>query len=73
MGLTRESIIRAFEYSNKLNHDIYDCYYLSLAKQEEGDTILTTDIDFKKLCDKIGLLYKNPIPDDILKSFSNYK
>ena len=73
MGLKREAIIGAFKYSNELNHDIYDCYYLALAKQENATSILTTDTHFDKLCKKIGLSYENPIPPDILKSFTAFK
>jgi len=72
-GLKRETIIKAFKYSNELNHDIYDCYYLALAKQENATSILTTDTDFDKLCKKIGLNYENPVPLDILKKFSAFK
>ena len=42
VGLKRESIIQANIFSNDYNHDIYDCYYLSLAIQENADSILTT-------------------------------
>ncbi len=73
VGLKRETIIEAFKYSNELNHDIYDCYYLALAKQEDATSILTTDADFDKLCKKIGLKYENPVPLDILKKFSAFK
>ncbi len=73
VGLKRETIIEAFKYSNELNHDIYDCYYLALAKQENATSILTTDTDFDKLCKKIGLNYENPVPIDILKKFSAFK
>ena len=72
-GLKRETIIEAFKYSNELNHDIYDCYYLALAKQENATSILTTDTDFDKLSKKIGLNYENPVPLDILKKFSAFK
>ncbi len=72
-GLKRDTIIEAFKYSNELNHDIYDCYYLALAKQENATSILTTDTDFDKLCKKIGLNYENPVPLDILKKFSAFK
>lgn len=72
-GLKRKTIMEAFKYSNELNHDIYDCYYLALAKQENATSILTTDTDFDKLCKKIGLNYENPVPLDILKKFSAFK
>ncbi|MHA1343870.1 MAG: type II toxin-antitoxin system VapC family toxin [Promethearchaeota archaeon] len=73
IGLKRKTVIEAFRYSYELNHDIYDCYYLALAKQENATSILTTDTDFMDLCEKMGLIYENPIPDDILKSFSMFK
>ena len=73
VGLKRETIIEAFKYSNELNHDIYDCYYLALAKQEKASSILTTDTDFDKLCNKVGLNYENPVPLNILKTFSAFK
>ncbi len=72
-GLERESIIEAFKYSDELNHDIYDCFYLALAKQEEALSILTTDTDFDKLCKSIGLKYENPVPIDVLKTFAAFK
>lgn len=73
IGLTRKGIIKAFEYAKVFNHDIYDCYYLALAKQEEATAILTTDTDFKKLCEKVELNYENPVPKEILKEFSAFK
>jgi len=73
VGLKREAIFEAFKYSNDLNHDLYDCYYLALAKQEEASSILTTDTDFDKLCKNVGLYYENPVPLDILKKFYVFK
>jgi len=72
-GLTRKAIISAFEYSILLKHDIYDCYYLALAKQEEAMAIITTDTDFRDLCENIGLIYENPVPIDVLQKFSAFK
>ncbi len=73
IGLNRQTLLEAFQLSNELHHDIYDCYYLALAKQEKADIILTTDTDFEKLCPKVDLGYDNPVPLDILKKFSSYK
>jgi predicted nucleic acid-binding protein len=70
VGLTREGILQSLEYATMLKHDIYDCYYLALAKQEEAIAILTTDTDFQDLCEKVGLTYENPVPLDVLKEFS---
>jgi predicted nucleic acid-binding protein len=73
VGLKREYCLEAFNYSNQFKHDIYDCYYLALAKQENATSILTTDTDFKKLCEKIGLKYENPVPLEVLKKFHIFK
>ncbi|MHA1794191.1 MAG: type II toxin-antitoxin system VapC family toxin [Promethearchaeota archaeon] len=73
VGLTRHSIAMAIEFSNKLHHNVYDCYYLAVAKQEEATAILTTDTDFEKLCEKTSLHYVNPVPLEILKKFHAYK
>ena len=72
-GLERRFIVEAFKYSDELHHDVYDCFYLALAKQEEASSILTTDTDFKKLCNKLELNYENPVPIDVLKKFVGFK
>jgi len=69
----KEIILEAFKLSKQLKHDVYDCIYLALAKQENASTIITTDTDFQKLCQKIELKYENPIPPKILKRFQSYK
>jgi len=71
-GLSREGLIKAFQYSANFIHDVYDCY-LSIAIQEGGASIITTDVDFKKLCEKAKLNYENPVPLDVLRQFSAYK
>jgi len=72
-GLSREGEIKAFEYAAAFNHDIYDCYYIALALQEGATAIVTTDTDFKKLCDRMGLVYENPVPEDVLKTFVTFQ
>ncbi|MEX2756375.1 MAG: type II toxin-antitoxin system VapC family toxin [Candidatus Sigynarchaeota archaeon] len=72
-GLSREGEIKAFEYASTFNHDIYDCYYIALALQEGATAILTTDTGFKKLCDRVGLAYENPVPEEILKTFVTFQ
>ena len=69
----KETILEAFKLSKQLKHDVYDCIYLALAKQENASTIITTDTDFQKLCQKTELKYENPIPPKILKQFQNYR
>ena len=79
LGLDQNSLLRSFEYSKMMKHDIYDCYYLTGAVKWNCDSILTTDKDFDILCQKLkdlyafNLNYNNPIPENILKRFSAYK
>jgi hypothetical protein len=44
-----------------------------LAKQENADSFLTTDTDFEKLCNKLNIIYEDPIPEEILEKFSSFK
>ena len=69
VGLDKKSILTAFKLSKELNHDVYDCYYIAAALQENADTVLTTDTDFNTLCAKKSLKYENPIPPSVLKEF----
>ncbi|MHA1983097.1 MAG: type II toxin-antitoxin system VapC family toxin [Candidatus Hodarchaeales archaeon] len=78
-GLNRENVLLSFDYATVLEHDIYDCYYLSGAVAKKCTTILTTDSDFKNLCNRLKknysytLDYLNPVPETILEQFSAYK
>ncbi len=72
VGLTREWLLRSFEFSKQLRHDVYDCSYLALALMVGAEAIVTTDTDFKKLAPKLGLKYVNPVPEDIIKKFSEH-
>jgi len=60
---------RAFELAEELDHDVYHCFYLALALQEDASTIISTDRDFKWLCMEVGLKYENPVPDDLIEQF----
>jgi len=71
--LKRESVLLSFELSQKLKHDVYDCIYLSLAIQEGASSIITTDTDFEKLCQAIGIKYENPVPIEVLRRFGAYR
>lgn len=66
---TRETIKNAYKIAKKKNHDVYDCFYLALARQENATKILTTDEDFKKLCKREKYDYLNPVPQRILEEF----
>ena len=68
-GLTRETILKGFRLAGELKHDVFDCMYLALALQEKAAAIVTTDTDFEKLCNHVGLKYINPVPKEVLKRF----
>lgn len=69
VGMTRKSIDHAFQLSQELRHNVYDCCYLALAIQEEATGIVTTDSDFESLCKKKHLAYENPVPKKVLGEF----
>jgi predicted nucleic acid-binding protein len=71
--LQRQTIARSFELAEELKHDVYDCVYLTAAMQEDASAIITTDIDFQKLCRQLNLKYINPIPKEVLKRFKEWK
>lgn len=63
-----ETTVRnAYEISAAKNHDVYDCFYLSLARQAEADRLVTTDLDFESLCDGEPFEYVNPVPSSVLE------
>jgi predicted nucleic acid-binding protein len=67
--LRRETIVESFGLAERLGHDVFDCVYLAFALQENAKGIVTTDTDFEKLCEKVGLEYVNPVPKEVLKRF----
>ena len=68
-SLSRETILEGFRLAKDLKHDVFDCMYLALALQEKAAGVITTDTDFEKLCNQIGLKYINPVPKEVLKRF----
>jgi len=68
-ALSRETMLRGFQLAEDLKHDVFDCMYLAFAQQEKATGIVTTDTDFEKLCNKVGLKYINPVPREVLKHF----
>jgi predicted nucleic acid-binding protein len=69
VGLRRETILEGFRLAEELGHDVFDCMYLALARQEKAVGIVTTDTDFERLCKHAGLAYINPVPKEVLKHF----
>jgi predicted nucleic acid-binding protein len=65
-----ETILAAYEISVEKNHDVYDCFYVALAREAEADRIVTTDRDFERLCEGESFEYVNPVPEEVLGRFS---
>ena len=69
LALKRETILEGFKLAEEFKHDVFDCMYLALALQEKAAGVVTTDTDFERLCNHVGLKYINPVPRDVLKRF----
>ncbi len=69
VGMDRENVLETFEIAEEKEHDVYDCFYISLARQIDATDILTTDEDFGKLCEGESFEYLNPVPTDVIKEF----
>ena len=67
----QETVLEAYEISAEKNHDVYDCFYIALARQADADVLVTTDRDFEDLCDGEPFEYVNPVPDDVLSEFAS--
>lgn len=66
-----QTVLNAYEISAEKNHDVYDCFYLALARQADADVLVTTDRDFERLCDGEPFEYVNPVPEGVLERFHN--
>ncbi len=66
-----KTVLDAYEISAEKNHDVYDCFYLALARQTDADVLVTTDRDFNRLCDNEPFEYVNPVPEEVLERFHN--
>ncbi|MDY7082417.1 MAG: type II toxin-antitoxin system VapC family toxin [Halobacteria archaeon] len=67
VSASKETLLSSYEISAEKNHDVYDCFFVALARQHRTEAILTTDTDFKKLCDDEEFLYVNPVPESVLE------
>ena len=63
------TVLEAYEISAEKNHDVYDCFYVALARRANIDVLVTTDRDFERLCKDEPFRYINPVPDDVLERF----
>lgn len=71
VGADADTVRTAYEISAERNHDVYDCFYLALAREHGADAFVTTDRDFDRLCADERVSYVNPVPDDVLAEFAN--
>ncbi|MFC6716116.1 type II toxin-antitoxin system VapC family toxin [Natrialbaceae archaeon GCM10025810] len=69
VDVDEETVLEAYEISAAKNHDVYDCFYLALARRADADVIVTTDRDFERLCAGEPFEYVNPVPSDVLERF----
>lgn len=67
--VTPKTILSAYEISSAKNHDVFDCFYIALARDADADVFLTTDRDFEGLCADETFEYLNPVPDEVLSEF----
>lgn len=68
-AVDRRTVLDAYEISAEKNHDVYDCFYIALARQADADRLVTTDRDFESLCADESFEYANPVPETVLSEF----
>lgn len=64
-----DTIRDAYAVSAEKNHDVYDSFYVALARTAAVDVLCTTDTDFEDLCEEEAFEYRNPVPEDVLETF----
>lgn len=69
VSVTPAVLLEAYEISAEKNHDVYDCFYVALARAAGADKLVTTDRDFEALCADEPFEYANPVPDEVLSEF----
>ena len=69
VGVGTDTIRSAYDISADRNHDVYDCFYIALARRADADALRTTDTDFDRLCDDEDVEYRNPVPAEVLERF----
>lgn len=67
--VTPDTVLDAYEISAKKNHDVYDSFYLAVAREADADRLVTTDRDFERLCREEPFEYTNPVPEETLSEF----
>ena len=67
--VTSETVLHAYDISAEKNHDVYDSFYVAIAREADADRLVTTDRDFEALCADEPFEYVNPVPEDVLSEF----
>lgn len=62
ISATDTTVLDAYDISAEKNHGVYDAFLLALARSYDADYLLTTDAEFKELCETEDVMYQNPIP-----------
>lgn len=68
---TPDTVLTAYDVSAAKNHDVFDCFYLALAREGDADAVVTTDRDFAGLCEDESFEYVNPVPAEVLAEFDS--
>ena len=71
--IEKRIVLEAFELAHELRHDVFDTIYVSAALRNGASTIMTTDTDFQRLCQRKKLKYVNPVPKQVLEKFAGWK
>lgn len=69
-SVDQRTVLEASEISAEKNYDVYDCFYIALARQADADRLVTTGRDFEALCDGEPFEYVNLVLDDVLSEFA---
>lgn len=69
VGVSTETVLESYDISVEKNYDVYDCFYLAVAREADATHLLTTDRDFESLCADEPFEYLNPVPEDVLTRF----
>lgn len=68
-GVEPDTLLDAYDISAEKNHDVYDCFYIAIAREASVDRLVTTDRDFEELCESEPFEYTNPVPEEVLSEF----
>ena len=71
IDVTEQTVLEAYEISAEKNHDVYDSFYVALARRAQADSIVTTDRDFEQLCRDEPFEYVNPVPGEVIERFDS--